>query len=62
MPLSSAGNVSTAKIPKDPEKERPVPPYHALADIYILDDIDIPEELNTVSIKDVFKIANCKEL
>ncbi|GAB5589905.1 DNA-directed RNA polymerase I subunit rpa49 [Umbelopsis nana] len=55
-----------AEIQKDQETERPVPPYDATAtapaDIYNLDDIISPEELNVVPIKDILKITNLKEL
>jgi len=55
-----------AEIQKDQENERPVPPYDATAtapaDIYNLEDIISPEELNVVPIKDILKITNLKEL
>ncbi|CAO3667822.1 unnamed protein product [Umbelopsis vinacea] len=54
------------EIKEDQEKERPVPPYDASAtapaDIYNLDDIISPEELNAVPIKDILKCTNLQEI
>lgn len=54
------------EIKEDQEKERPVPPYDASAtapaDIYNLDDIISPEELNAVPIKEILKCTNLQEI